>query len=56
MLPPKLHAVAGVDVSYLGDIGVGAVAVLDYDTLQPLELQVTNLPSKNPIHSNFAFF
>jgi deoxyinosine 3'endonuclease (endonuclease V) len=30
-LPPKIRTVAGVDVSYIDDVGVGAVAVLDYD-------------------------
>ena len=34
-LPQKIHTVAGVDVSYFGDFGVGAVTVLDYDSLEP---------------------
>jgi len=40
MLPPRIKSVAGVDVSYVDDIGVGAVTVLDYESLKPLESQV----------------
>ena len=36
-LPQKIKTVAGVDVSYVGDLGVGAVAVLDYESLELLE-------------------
>ena len=39
-LPPKIRTIAGVDVSYVGDIGVGAIAVLDYESLELLETQV----------------
>ena len=39
-LPPKIRTVAGVDVSYIGQLGVGAVVVLDYESLEVLETQV----------------
>ncbi len=39
-LPPKIKTVAGVDVSYVGNIGIGASTVLDYDSLELLETQV----------------
>lgn len=40
--------VGGVDVSYVGDLGVGAVVVLDYKTLQLLEISVAVCPVKMP--------
>jgi len=39
-LPPKIRTIAGVDVSYIGNIAVGAIAVLDYESLKLLEKQV----------------
>jgi deoxyribonuclease V len=39
-LPKKIRLVAGVDVAYVKDIAVGAVAVLDYDSLTLTESQV----------------
>jgi deoxyribonuclease V len=47
-LPPKIRAVAGVDVSYLGQLGVGAVVVLDYKSLEVLETQVAFCQVKIP--------
>jgi deoxyribonuclease V len=47
-LPPKIRAVAGVDVSYFGDFGVGSLAVLDYDSLEVLEAQVAVCQVKVP--------
>jgi deoxyribonuclease V len=38
-LPKKIRFVAGVDVAYVGGISVGAVAVLDYDSLKLVESQ-----------------
>ncbi len=40
ILPPKVRMVAGVDVSYVGEVGIGSVTVLDFDTLALLESQV----------------
>jgi deoxyribonuclease V len=48
MLPAKIRTVGGVDVSYVGDVGVGAVTVLDYDSLELLESQVTTCPVRTP--------
>lgn len=39
-LPPKVRTIAGVDVSYAGEVGIGSVTVLNYDTLALLESQV----------------
>ena len=47
-LPPKIRTVAGVDVSYVGDFGVGAITILDYDSLELLEAQVATCPVKMP--------
>ncbi len=47
-LPHKIGTVAGVDVAYVGDVGVGAVAVLDYESLKLLESKVVTCPVKMP--------
>jgi len=47
-LPPKIKTVAGVDVSYIGDKGIGAIAVLDYDSLKPLEIEIATCDVKIP--------
>jgi deoxyribonuclease V len=39
MLPRKIRYVAGVDVAYVHDLAVGAVAVMDYATLNLVEVQ-----------------
>jgi deoxyribonuclease V len=38
-LPSKISLVAGVDVSYVGSLGIGAVAVVDYESLELVESQ-----------------
>jgi deoxyribonuclease V len=38
-LPKEVLYVAGVDAAYAGDLAIGAVAVLDYDSLKPVEVQ-----------------
>jgi deoxyribonuclease V len=38
-LPQKIRFVAGVDVAYVKDISISAVAVLDFDSLNPVESQ-----------------
>jgi deoxyribonuclease V len=38
-LPEKIRLVAGVDAAYLGEQAVGAVAVLDYETMRVVESQ-----------------
>ena len=47
-LPPKIRIIAGVDVSYVGNIGVGAIAVLDYESLKLLETQVATCQVRMP--------
>lgn len=39
-LPGKIRFIAGVDVAYTGNISIGAVAVLEYDSLKLVESQV----------------
>ena len=38
-LPERIRSVAGVDVAYAGELAIGAVAVLDYVSLEFLESQ-----------------
>ena len=40
-LPIKIKIIAGVDISYVGDIGIAAVTVYDYNSLKLLETQIT---------------
>ncbi len=47
-LPEKIATVGGVDVSYVDDMGIGAVTVLDYDSLELLEEQVATCPVGMP--------
>ena len=47
-LPPKIRTIAGVDVSYVGSLGVGAIAVLDYKSLELLETQISTREVKMP--------
>jgi deoxyribonuclease V len=39
-LPSRIRTIAGVDVSYIGNIGIGAITVLDYESLEFMEVQV----------------
>jgi len=47
-LPKKIRLVAGVDVSYFDDKAIGAVVVLDYDSLRLVESQTAIVPAKFP--------
>jgi deoxyribonuclease V len=47
-LPQKIRTVGGVDVSYVGKISIGAITVLDYDSLEILENQVATCETKMP--------
>jgi deoxyribonuclease V len=47
-LPSEVRWVGGVDVAYVGDVGVAAVVVLDYRTLEPVETAVATCPVKMP--------
>ena len=47
-LPETVEYVAGVDVAYLGDASVCAVAVLDASTLSEVEVQVAHTKTRFP--------
>lgn len=47
-LPRKIRYVAGVDVAYAKDSSIGAVAVLDYDTLKLLECKTAVCKTRFP--------
>jgi deoxyribonuclease V len=47
-LPQKIRTVGGVDVSYVGTVGIGAVTILDYESLECLEAQVVTCKVKMP--------
>lgn len=47
-LPKKIRLVAGVDVSYFDDKAVGAVVVLDYNSLRLVESRTAIVPAKFP--------
>src|SRR3989304_10552797 len=47
-LPERIGLVAGVDVAYAGELAVGAVAVLDYPSLELVELQTAVCKAKFP--------
>jgi deoxyribonuclease V len=47
-VPRKINYVAGVDVAYSGNRAVGAVAVLDYPSLNLLEYQTATCEAKFP--------
>ena len=47
-LPERISLVAGVDVAYAGELAIGAVAVLDYESLELLESQTAMCQVKFP--------
>jgi deoxyribonuclease V len=47
-IPKRIRLVAGVDVAYVGELAFGAVAVLDYDSLELLETQTATCTVKFP--------
>jgi deoxyribonuclease V len=47
-LPSRIQTLGGIDVSYVGDLGIGAATVLNYDTLEPLEAAVAVCRVKVP--------
>ncbi len=55
-LPKEIGTVGGIDVSYMGGSGVGAVAVLDYGTLEVLETAVAACPVRMPYVSGLLSF
>ncbi len=55
-LPEKIKLIAGVDAAYFGNLAFGAVAVLDYESLELLEAQTAEQPAKFPyIPTLFSF-
>jgi deoxyribonuclease V len=48
MLPEKIRFVAGVDVAYVKDLAVGAVAVLDYASLELVESKTALCKTRFP--------
>ncbi len=47
-MPTKIKTVGGVDVSYAGNVGIGAITILDYESLNLLEAQVSTCEVKMP--------
>ena len=47
-LPKEIKLVAGVDVAYIDDLAISAVAALDYESLELLEWQTATCPMKFP--------
>jgi deoxyribonuclease V len=47
-LPQKIKSIGGVDIHYLGSVGIGAVAVVDYESLELLETQMAMCEVKMP--------
>jgi deoxyribonuclease V len=47
-LPRKLTHIAGVDVAYVDSLGIGAVAVVDYESLELVESQTALCEVKMP--------
>lgn len=48
MLPERIRFVAGVDVAYVKDTSIGAVAVLDYDSIRLVESQTAYCKTRFP--------
>lgn len=47
-LPKQIRTVGGIDVAYAKDVGVCAVVILNYDSLELLENAVAVCPVKMP--------
>jgi len=47
-LPETIQRVAGVDVAYVGEVSIGAAAVLDYDSMSLLEGQTAHTRTRFP--------
>lgn len=56
MLPEKIRFVAGVDVAYVKDLAVGAVAVLDYASLELVESKTAVCKARFPYVSTLLSF
>jgi deoxyribonuclease V len=47
-LPKKLTCIAGIDVAYVDNLAIGAVAVLDYESLKLLERKTATCQAQFP--------
>ena len=47
-LPDRIEFIAGVDVAYTGKLSIGAVSVLDYNSLRTIESQTAICETKMP--------
>ncbi|MGQ9460628.1 MAG: deoxyribonuclease V [Candidatus Bathyarchaeaceae archaeon] len=47
-LPESIRYVAGVDVAYTGETSIGAVTVLDFASLSPIQTRVAHLKTRFP--------
>ena len=56
VLPKKIHFIAGVDVAYVKDLSIGAVAVLDYTSLKLVESQTALCKTRFPYVSTLLSF
>lgn len=48
LLQPNLRYVAGIDVAYTGETAVAAIAVLDYDTMDVVEVKTDRVREQFP--------
>jgi deoxyribonuclease V len=55
-LPRKITRVAGVDISYTDELAIGAVAVLDFASLEILEQQTATVKVRFPYISTLLSF
>ena len=55
-LPQIIKRVAGVDVAYIDELAIGAVAVLDYESLELLEQQTATCQAKFPYNPTLLSF
>ena len=56
VLPKKIRLIAGVDVAYVKDLSIGAVAVLDYTSLKLVESQTALCKTRFPYVSTLLSF
>ena len=56
VLPENIRLVAGVDAAYVKEMSIGAVAVLDYASLRPVEAQTACCKTRFPYISTLFSF
>ena len=55
-LPDVIRLVAGIDATYTDKYSIGAVAVLDYETMKPIEKETSRHLTKVPYIPAFLSF